>query len=109
MAKRKLQRMGKMKKSPAKHGKNSEAGMALLISIFMLLLISAVAISMIVAAGRETSLNGNYRSSAGGYYASVSGLEEARGRLLPSNVNYFNNTVAGFIPAGTLPVGQVRR
>ena len=97
-----------MKKSPAKHAKNREAGIALLISIFMLMLISIVAISMIVAAGRETDLNGNYRSSASAYYASVSGLEEARGRMLPSNVNYFNNTAAGFIPAGTMPVGQVR-
>jgi len=103
-----ISEMGKMKKRPAKHGKNNEAGIALLISIFMLMLISIVAISMIVAAGRETDLNGNYRSSTSGYYASVSGLEEARGRLLRSNVNYFNNTVAGFIPAGTMPVGQVR-
>jgi hypothetical protein len=80
----------------------------LLVAIFTLLLISVVAVSMIVASGRESELNGNYRSSTSAYYASVSGLEEARGRLLPSNVNYFNNTVANFIPAGTMTVGQVR-
>src|SRR6266852_4115204 len=85
--------------------KNSERGVAVLIAIFILLLISAVALSMIMASGTESSLNGNYRSSSSAYYASLSGLEEARGRLLPSNANSFP---AGFIPAGTMLVGQVR-
>jgi hypothetical protein len=97
-----------MKNTRAKRHRNSEAGVALLIAIFVLLLISVVAISLIVASGTESTLNGNYRSSSSAYYAALSGLEEARGRLLPSNVNYFNNTVAGFIPAGTMLVGQVR-
>jgi hypothetical protein len=97
-----------MKSIRAKRRNNSEGGVALLIAIFILLLISTVALSMIAASGTESALNGNYRSSSSAYYASVSGLEEARGRLLPSNINYFNNTVAGFIPAGTLLVGQVR-
>jgi hypothetical protein len=97
-----------MKRHRPQQHNNSEAGVALLIAMFVLLLISAVAISMIVASSRESELNGNYRSSSTAYYASVSGLEEARGRLLPRNINYFNNTVAGFIPAGTMTVGQVR-
>ena len=97
-----------MKRTHARPRKTSEGGVALLIAIFTLLLISAVAISMMVASGRETELNGNYRASTSAYYASVSGLEEARGRLLPSNVNYFNTSVAGFIPATTMTVGQVR-
>jgi Tfp pilus assembly protein PilX len=87
-----------MKSIRAKRRNNSEGGVALLIAIFILLLISTVALSMIAASGTESALNGNYRSSSSAYYASVSGLEEARGRLLPSNINYFNNTVAGFIP-----------
>ena len=40
-----------------------EAGIALLISIFILLLISVVAIALIVASGTESSLAGNYRSA----------------------------------------------
>ena len=89
--------------------KRSESGIALLIAIFILLLISALAVSLMVGAGTESSLANNYRSSAKVYYASLAGLEEGRGRLLPSNPNYLNNTVANFIPtAGPLAIGQVR-
>lgn len=89
--------------------KRSESGVALLVAIFILLLIGVIAISLIVASGSESSLAGNYRSSASAYFAAVAGVEEARGRLLPTNSDYFNNTAAGFIPtAGPLPLGQVR-
>jgi hypothetical protein len=85
---------------------NSEAGVALLIAIFTLMLVSVVAISLILAAGTESSLSGNYRSAASGYYAAKAGLEEARGRLLPRNPDYFNTTAASFIPAvGSGPLG----
>jgi len=87
-----------------------EAGIALLISIFILLLISVVAIALIVASGTESSLAGNYRSATGVYYAALAGLEEARGRLVPKNPNSFNNTDAVFLPSPGIPlgVGQVR-
>ena len=79
--------------------RRSEAGIALLISIFALLLISVVAIAMIVASGTESSLAGNYRSATSVYYATLAGLEEARGRLLTSDPNSFRNTAgAGFLP-----------
>jgi hypothetical protein len=87
--------------------KHSQSGVALLIAISALLLISVVAMSLIVAAGMETSLSGNYRSLTSAYYAARSGLEEGRGRLLPRNPNYFNATSPAFIPA-TLALGQVR-
>lgn len=67
--------------------RRSEAGVALLISIFVLMLISVMAMSLIVSSGTETSLAGNYRSSASAYYAALAGLEEGRGRLLPKNPN----------------------
>jgi hypothetical protein len=85
----------------------SQAGVALLIAIAALLLICVVAISLIVAAGMEASLSGNYRSSTSAYYAARAGLEEARGRLLPRNADYFNTTSPTFLPA-TLALGQVR-
>jgi Tfp pilus assembly protein PilX len=86
-----------------------ETGIALLISIFVLLLISVVAIALIVSSGTESALAGNYRSSTGVYYAALSGLEEARGRLLPKNPSSFKNTAGGFLPASgaTLPIGSV--
>lgn len=72
----------------------------MLISIFVLLLISVVAISLIVSSGTESALAGNYRSSTGVYYAALSGLEEARGRLLAKNPDAFKTTdPANFLPA----------
>jgi hypothetical protein len=89
--------------------KRSEAGIALLISIFVLLLISVVAIALIVSSGTESALAGNYRSSTGVYYAALSGLEEARGRLLAKNPSSFKTTAGSFLPAPgtTLPIDSV--
>jgi len=87
----------------------TESGIALLISIFVLMLISVVAIALIVSSGTETSLAGNYRSSTGVYYAALSGIEEARGRLSVQNPNSFKTTWATFYtaPGSTLPIGTV--
>jgi len=87
----------------------TETGIALLISIFILLLISVVAIALIVSSGTETALAGNYRSATGVYYAAQAGLEEVRGRLYPKNPSSFQNTAPGFLPSPgvTLAVGSV--
>ena len=52
-----------MRPHPTVRSQRQEAGIALLIAIFVLLIIAGVGISMIVGAGTETSLAGNYRSS----------------------------------------------
>jgi hypothetical protein len=90
--------------------RNQEAGVALLLSIFVLLAISVVAIAMIVASGTESALAGNYRASTSAYYAAMGGLEEARARLLNKNPKYFDNTAPTFMPplGTTLAPGQVR-
>src|SRR5215470_1113336 len=101
----------KMKTNLAKQRKKSQAGVALLISIFTLLLVGVIAVSLILAAGMESALSGNYRSATRAYYAAVGGLEEARGRLLPKNSDYFNTASPTFIPAAGAPplaLGQVR-
>jgi Tfp pilus assembly protein PilX len=64
-----------------------EAGVALVIAMVSLLLITGVALAMVMASGMESSLNGNYRSSSSAYYAALAGLEEGRGRLLGSSPN----------------------
>ena len=98
-----------MKAGSAIRADRTEAGIALLISIFILLLISVVAIALIVSSGTESSLAGNYRSATGVYYAALAGLEEARGRLVPKNPNSFQNTDAAFLPSPgiTLAIGNV--
>jgi len=88
-----------------------ESGIALLIAIFILLLISVVGIALIVSSGTESALAGNYRSATGVYYASLAGLEEVRGRLLAKNPNSFLKTApANFLPPpGTQwDIGYVR-
>lgn len=88
--------------------KSNEAGVALLIALFMLLLVSAVAVSLMMSSGTESSLASNYRSSTSAYYAAYAGIEEARGRLLPTNPS---SLVPLVVPAAGLAVGppvQVR-
>ena len=86
--------------------KRQEAGVALLISIFILLLVSGVALALVANSGSESSLAGNFRSSTSAYDASTAGLEEARGRLLPTSPNPLS-AIPGFIPTPLL-VNQVR-
>jgi hypothetical protein len=76
------------------HRRRSEAGVALLIALFVLLLIGVTAIALILSSGAESALAGNYRSSASTYYAALAGIEEARGRLLPSNPDYLGPVLA---------------
>ena len=78
-------------KNTNKKRSNAQKGVALLVAMITLLLISAVAIAMIVASGAESSINGNYRSTSSAYYAALAGLEEGRGRLLPTS----SNTIVG--------------
>jgi hypothetical protein len=84
--------------------RRKENGIALLISIFVLLLISVVAIAMIVASSTETSLAGNYRSSTNVYYAALAGMEEARGRLVRNNPDYVLKADAQFLPPPGTPL-----
>jgi hypothetical protein len=86
--------------------RRSQEGIALLIAIFVLLLISVVAIALLVSSGTETALGANYRSSSTVYYGALAGLEEARGRLLPRNPNYLGLTVPALVNGTTLPWGQ---
>ena len=89
---------------------NGERGVALLIAIFALLLVSVVAIALIISSGTDSALAGNYRSSANAYYAAMAGLEEARGRLLPTNGNCIQvppNGNCNQQPLALLPLNQV--
>lgn len=89
--------------------RRTEAGIALLIAIFVLLLIGVVAIALIVSSNTESALAGNYRYSTSVYYAALAGVEEARARLRPNDPNSFKNTWATFYPApgAPLPIGTV--
>jgi hypothetical protein len=68
--------------------RSREAGVALLISLFALLLICVVGVALIMASGTESALTGNYRSATSAYYVALAGLEEGRGRMSPKSPNY---------------------
>jgi len=94
-----------MSEGRTKRWRRREAGIALLIAIFVLLLIGVIGIALVVSSGTETALAGNYRSSTTVYYASVAGLEEVRARLRPNNPNSFNALTPGtFLPRQGTPL-----
>lgn len=78
----------------------TESGVALLISLFALLLICVVGVALLMASGTDTALTGNYHSATSVYYAALAGLEEGRGRLLPKSPDYLT-------PAFVAPVGGI--
>lgn len=92
-------------KRDCKTRRRSQDGIALLIAIFVLMLISVVAIALLVSSGTETALGANYRSSSTVYYAALAGLEEARGRLLPPLTKNPNYLGASYLPT-PFPLGQ---
>jgi Tfp pilus assembly protein PilX len=65
--------------------RSPEQGAALLIAIFALMLISAVAISLMLMSGTGSAIDANYRNSTKAFYSALAGLEEGRGRLAPGN------------------------
>src|SRR3954469_11589910 len=66
----------------AQRQRNGERGIALIIALFALLLLSAIAMGMMYMADTEMTVNNNYRDAQAAFYASQAGLQEARLRLL---------------------------
>lgn len=85
--------------------RESETGVALLISIFALMLISAVAISLVLMSGTGSAIDANYRNSTKAFYNAAAGLEEVRGRLAPGRLTTIFNAVPN--PMSVAPTVQV--
>ena len=77
-----------------------------MIALFTLMLISVVATALILMAGTETALKGNYKSAMHAFYDARAGLEEGRGRLFARNPNSIASCV---LPGGeaTMQLNQV--
>jgi hypothetical protein len=60
-----------------------QRGVALLLAVFALLLLSAVALAMLFSSDTETTISVNYRDKQGAIYAALAGLQEARDRIQP--------------------------
>lgn len=86
--------------------RESEKGVALLISIFALMLISAVAISLVLMSGTGSAIDANYRNSTKAFYNAAAGLEEVRGRLAPGRADTIFNVLPN--PMVVSPTVQVQ-
>ncbi|HEY7404588.1 MAG TPA: hypothetical protein VIB39_13775, partial [Candidatus Angelobacter sp.] len=70
-----------MLRTSAKTRANKERGMALLLTLFALLLLSGIGLFMVLSSNTESRIDANYGSSMRAYYAARSGLEEVRDRI----------------------------
>jgi len=75
---------------------NAQKGVAILVCVFALLLLTAAAIALMYSTNTETGVNNNYRQESIAYFAARAGVEEARDRMASSGA-------AGEIPAANLP------
>lgn len=71
--------------------KRKQKGIALLIVIFALLLVTGIALAMMSTSDTESQINRNYRDSQKAYFGALAGIQEARVRLL---------TDASVVPSG---------
>lgn len=85
-----------------------ERGIALLIALFALMLLAAVAFEMMYVADTETLVNRNFRDSQRSYDAAWAGLQEARERLMPSNTAPHLIVGPAVLPGGAGSILYVR-
>jgi len=83
---------------------HSSRGVALVITLLMLLLFTAMTLAMVIATTSDTLINGYYRNYRGSFYAADSGANAARAyltALIQSNVTTPYVAFTPPIPAGT--------
>ena len=83
-----------------KRERHSESGIALLIAIFVLLLITAIGAGMIMLTNTEINTSANFRDEQTALFASKAGIEEVRDRLRTGA----SNTLSASLP--TVLMGQ---
>src|ERR1700692_4810245 len=83
-----------------KYDGKSENGIALLIAIFVLLLITAIGAGMIMLTNTEINTSANFRDEQTAWFASKAGIEEVRDRLRTAATN----SLSGSLP--TVLLGQ---
>ena len=62
-----------------------QRGVALIMALMLLMLLTALAAALVYVANMETAVNANYRREQVLYFAAKAGIEEARDRLLWTN------------------------
>ncbi|HEX3155557.1 MAG TPA: hypothetical protein VHV32_13080, partial [Candidatus Angelobacter sp.] len=78
--------------------KRDEQGMALLVALFALLLLSGIGLCMVLASTTETRIDANYGGGLRSYYSAHSGLEEMRDRISYPSSAASPTGLANFLP-----------
>src|SRR5712671_3237597 len=78
--------------------KRDERGMALMLALFALLLLSGIGLCMVLSSNTETRIDANYGGSLRSYYAAHSGLEEMRDRISYPSSTASPTGLANFLP-----------
>ena len=78
--------------------KRDERGMALMLALFALLLLSGIGLCMVLSSNTETRIDANYGGSLRSYYAAHSGLEEVRDRIGYPKSDIAPTGLASFLP-----------
>jgi hypothetical protein len=81
--------------------KTREKGVALLLAMLSLLLITAVAFGAIYVSTTEDSINNNFKTEETEYFAARAGVEEARNRLVSNSLDQSGNSIT--LTSPTLP------
>lgn len=76
-----------------------ERGVALILVLLVLLLISAVLMGMIMMSNTETNISSNFRDEQTAFFASKAGVEEVRDRMRSTATN----SLSGSLAASALP------
>src|SRR5258708_20317181 len=84
---------------------NKERGVALLIALLALLLISAVGLGMVYMSSTETSVNSNYKDTQSAFFSMRGGLEEMRDRMRSNSVPPSPSLSVPLVPPATAMPG----
>src|SRR5947208_14017279 len=87
--------------------RRNERGIALLLCILSLMVLTGIAIGMMYMTDSETMINANYRSSQQAYFSALSGLQSVRERMTPANVAPHLIVGPGVTPGNPLSVVYV--
>jgi hypothetical protein len=87
-----------MAKIMSRMTKRDERGMALMLALFALLLLSGIGLCMVLSSNTETRIDANYGGSLRSYYAAHSGLEEMRDRISYPSSTASPTGLANFLP-----------
>src|ERR1700730_18156235 len=91
----------KMRIATRRHG---ELGVALLLALFALVVVTSIGLGMMFLSDTETAVNANFRDEQTAYYAAKAGLEEARDRMQVGATNSVNASLPTALPGNARSV-----